>query len=111
MSADGKVADRMGRTPASGERSNAGTETAVDPSETVIPGTADLGPDTAGGVAPTTTAAGYPLGPLDPLGRARRLVQRVRVPRTGAWAYLAALGPGLIAANAGNDAGGIATYA
>src|SRR5947207_15286955 len=25
--------------------------------------------------------------------------------------YLAALGPGLIAANAGNDAGGIATYA
>lgn len=27
------------------------------------------------------------------------------------WPYLAAMGPGLIAANAGNDAGGIATYA
>ncbi|NNN18820.1 MAG: divalent metal cation transporter [Acidimicrobiaceae bacterium] len=27
------------------------------------------------------------------------------------WVYLAAAGPGLIAANAGNDAGGIATYA
>lgn len=29
----------------------------------------------------------------------------------GSWLVLAALGPGLIAANAGNDAGGIATYA
>lgn len=29
----------------------------------------------------------------------------------GLWAYLAILGPGVIAANAGNDAGGIATYA
>ena len=27
------------------------------------------------------------------------------------WVYLMAMGPGLIAANAGNDAGGIATYA
>ena len=27
------------------------------------------------------------------------------------WPYLAALGPGLLAASAGNDAGGIATYA
>lgn len=27
------------------------------------------------------------------------------------WPYLAAIGPGLLAANAGNDAGGIATYA
>src|SRR3989475_6504314 len=35
---------------------------------------------------------------------------RLRVPRTGPLAYVAALGPGLIAANAGNDAGGIATY-
>ncbi len=34
----------------------------------------------------------------------------MRLPRTGALAYLAALGPGLITANAGNDAGGIATY-
>jgi Mn2+/Fe2+ NRAMP family transporter len=32
------------------------------------------------------------------------------MPRVGPLAYLAALGPGLIAANAGNDAGGIATY-
>ncbi len=30
--------------------------------------------------------------------------------RTGVFAFLALLGPGLIAANAGNDAGGIATY-
>src|SRR5437764_297606 len=42
--------------------------------------------------------------------RVRRRVARLRVPRTGPLAYLAALGPGLIAANAGNDAGGIATY-
>jgi NRAMP (natural resistance-associated macrophage protein)-like metal ion transporter len=33
------------------------------------------------------------------------------MPRTGLFAYLAVVGPGLIAANAGNDAGGIATYA
>lgn len=30
--------------------------------------------------------------------------------RTGIWLILASLGPGLIAANAGNDAGGVATY-
>lgn len=35
---------------------------------------------------------------------------RVRLRRVGIFAYLAAVGPGLIAANAGNDAGGIATY-
>ena len=39
----------------------------------------------------------------------RRL--RFRMPRSGIVAYLAVMGPGLIAANAGNDAGGIATYA
>jgi Mn2+/Fe2+ NRAMP family transporter len=33
-----------------------------------------------------------------------------RRPRRGVLAFLAVLGPGLIAANAGNDAGGIATY-
>jgi NRAMP (natural resistance-associated macrophage protein)-like metal ion transporter len=38
--------------------------------------------------------------------RARRAVAR----RTGFIAYLAVIGPGMIAANAGNDAGGIATY-
>ncbi|HXT37814.1 MAG TPA: Nramp family divalent metal transporter, partial [Chloroflexota bacterium] len=47
---------------------------------------------------------------LDPLGRTRRFIGAVRRPRTGPLVYLAALGPGLIAANAGNDAGGIATY-
>jgi NRAMP (natural resistance-associated macrophage protein)-like metal ion transporter len=41
--------------------------------------------------------------------RLRRL--RIRMPRRGIFAYLAVVGPGLIAANAGNDAGGIATYA
>ncbi|HZG52180.1 MAG TPA: Nramp family divalent metal transporter [Pyrinomonadaceae bacterium] len=38
--------------------------------------------------------------------RVRRAVER----RTGFLAYLAVIGPGMIAANAGNDAGGIATY-
>jgi Mn2+/Fe2+ NRAMP family transporter len=47
---------------------------------------------------------------LSPLARARRLLPAVRIPHAGPLAYLAALGPGLIAANAGNDAGGIATY-
>ncbi|HLZ09539.1 MAG TPA: Nramp family divalent metal transporter [Chloroflexota bacterium] len=34
-----------------------------------------------------------------------------RLKRLPIWPYLAILGPGLVAANAGNDAGGIATYA
>ena len=34
-----------------------------------------------------------------------------RKKRGKVWVYLMAMGPGLIAANAGNDAGGIATYA
>lgn len=38
--------------------------------------------------------------------RMRRTVER----RTGFLAYLAIIGPGMVAANAGNDAGGIATY-
>lgn len=37
--------------------------------------------------------------------------QEGRQRRRSIWPYLAAMGPGLIAANAGNDAGGIATYA
>ncbi len=37
--------------------------------------------------------------------------RRPRRPRRGLFALLGLLGPGLIAANAGNDAGGIATYA
>ena len=35
----------------------------------------------------------------------------IRVLRRSWWPYLAAIGPGLLAASAGNDAGGIATYA
>jgi NRAMP (natural resistance-associated macrophage protein)-like metal ion transporter len=38
-------------------------------------------------------------------------VQRAVARRRGLLAYLAVIGPGVIAANAGNDAGGIATYA
>src|SRR5262245_55778395 len=39
--------------------------------------------------------------PLSPLRRLRRLPF---------WAYIAVLGPGIVSAAAGNDAGGIATY-
>src|SRR5207249_2723227 len=43
--------------------------------------------------------------------RGRSLYLRgLRRPPTGLWRWLAILGPGLIAANAGDDAGGIATY-
>lgn len=38
-------------------------------------------------------------------------VRRTLIERRGLLAYLAILGPGMVAANAGNDAGGIATYA
>jgi Mn2+/Fe2+ NRAMP family transporter len=38
-------------------------------------------------------------------------VKRAVTSRRGLLAYLAVIGPGMIAANAGNDAGGIATYA
>lgn len=37
--------------------------------------------------------------------------ERMRARRRRIWPYLMALGPGLLAASAGNDAGGIATYA
>ena len=43
--------------------------------------------------------------------RSTRGVRRAVARRTGIVAYLAVIGPGMIAANAGNDAGGIATYA
>ena len=43
--------------------------------------------------------------------RGSRRVQRAAASRRGLVAYLAVIGPGMIAANAGNDAGGIATYA
>jgi NRAMP (natural resistance-associated macrophage protein)-like metal ion transporter len=42
--------------------------------------------------------------------RGARSVRRTFSARRGLLAYLAVLGPGVIAANAGNDAGGIATY-
>ncbi|MFN2453498.1 MAG: Nramp family divalent metal transporter [Pyrinomonadaceae bacterium] len=45
------------------------------------------------------------------LQRGTRGVRRTLARRTGLLSYLAILGPGMIAANAGNDAGGIATYA
>src|SRR5271167_5108238 len=40
-----------------------------------------------------------------------RLPARLSPRRVRAFAFLGLLGPGIIAANAGNDAGGIATYA
>ncbi|MFN2596522.1 MAG: Nramp family divalent metal transporter [Pyrinomonadaceae bacterium] len=43
--------------------------------------------------------------------RGSRRVRRTVAQRRGLVAYLAILGPGMVAANAGNDAGGIATYA
>src|SRR5215210_2015947 len=45
------------------------------------------------------------------LRRGARGVRRTLARRKGLLAYLAILGPGMIAANAGNDAGGIATFA
>jgi Mn2+/Fe2+ NRAMP family transporter len=43
--------------------------------------------------------------------RGSRGVRRAVSTRRGLIAYLAVIGPGMVAANAGNDAGGIATYA
>jgi NRAMP (natural resistance-associated macrophage protein)-like metal ion transporter len=43
--------------------------------------------------------------------RGARSVRQTLARRKGLFAYLAILGPGVIAANAGNDAGGIATFA
>src|SRR5437868_143880 len=43
--------------------------------------------------------------------RGARRVRRTVATRRGLLAYLAIIGPGIVAANAGNDAGGIATYA
>src|SRR3954468_1920731 len=45
------------------------------------------------------------------LQRGSRRVRRTVARRKGLLAYLAILGPGMITANAGNDAGGIATFA
>ncbi|MCA1593461.1 MAG: divalent metal cation transporter [Acidobacteria bacterium] len=43
--------------------------------------------------------------------RGARRVRNAASRRRGVLAYLAIIGPGMVAANAGNDAGGIATYA
>jgi NRAMP (natural resistance-associated macrophage protein)-like metal ion transporter len=59
-------------------------------------------PDTGASSDKGTGAASGGSGPARPAGKRRR-------PRWLAWVMV--LGPGLIAANAGNDAGGIATYA
>ncbi|HEY3229658.1 MAG TPA: divalent metal cation transporter, partial [Roseiflexaceae bacterium] len=47
----------------------------------------------------------------DARATARERLRLPRIFRRGLWPYLLALGPGLLAASAGNDAGGIATYA
>ncbi len=78
----------------------------------------------SGGIAPERSVALDPAGTEEdeeeftsgpaPTGGRRhrhavpRPLRRRRLPRL--WRLLAVLGPGLIAANAGNDAGGIATY-
>ena len=46
-----------------------------------------------------------------PVRRVARRLPRPWLPRRGVLAYLAMMGPGFVTANAGNDAGGIATYA
>ncbi len=95
----------MEKLPDTGEGSDRGIGDVIEPAATGIPGTGAIPGEPAGVAPPIDSGAS-----LDPLARARRLVRRVRVPRAGPLAYLAALGPGLITANAGNDAGGIATY-
>lgn len=73
-----------------------------DPAE--IP--SELGEDLEGAAA----LSGAP-GTALPARSAGALWRRLLPHSGGWWLLLAALGPGLIAANAGNDAGGIATYA
>ena len=79
---------------------NAGPITSPDPTAEALGGTLDSSPDQSGSVG-RTARRGSPLHRLTSVTSGRR----------GPWLMLAALGPGLIAANAGNDAGGIATYA
>jgi len=96
----------MEKLPDQGEGSDLGMADVVEPADTGIPGTSLLSGAAGSGAA----APPLPDAQLDPLARTRQFVRRVRMPRAGPLAYLAALGPGLITANAGNDAGGIATY-
>src|SRR5947209_728611 len=74
-----------------------------------------LDPDHPGPMSPAGTLTGptgsrpeFPPAAHSPHRVDRRLWQRLR--RGRVFAYLAIAGPGLIAANAGNDAAGIATY-
>jgi Mn2+/Fe2+ NRAMP family transporter len=68
-------------------------------------GSIDLPPTIVGNSAALATGVRLTI-------RGRPMVfHRLRVPSSGIVALLALLGPGLIAANAGDDAGGIATYA
>src|SRR4051812_20765430 len=64
----------------------------------------------------TLQMAGTRTGALDATRRmwrhgVRGLRRTASARRRGALAYLAVIGPGMVAACAGNDAGGIATYA
>ena len=79
----------------------------IDPAENGLPGAGPGWEQPGAGEVFPGTAPAYG---RTPLARARQLARSVRMPRVGPLAYLAAFGPGLIAANAGNDAGGIATY-
>lgn len=97
----------MEHLPTSGDGSQEPMADVVEPRDTGAPG---ANARSARGSRVDTFQPAVPRRRLDPLARARGLAQRVRVPRRGALAYVAALGPGIIAANAGNDAGGIATY-
>src|SRR5579859_1001679 len=83
---------------------NAGPITPPEPKGEVLGDVVNTAVNAAGrqGTAGTATPRrGSPLHRLSRLTSGRR----------GPWLMLASLGPGLIAANAGNDAGGIATYA
>ncbi len=58
--------------------------------------------------SPRQSAAGRARAAVDRAGRLRQPAPPRRL--AGLWRFLAVLGPGIIVANAGNDAGGIFTY-
>jgi Mn2+/Fe2+ NRAMP family transporter len=83
---------------------HAGPVTPPEPNGEVVGGIED-------GVEAASQAPGEPRATAPRRGSPLRHLARFTSGRRGPWLMLAALGPGLIAANAGNDAGGIATYA
>jgi NRAMP (natural resistance-associated macrophage protein)-like metal ion transporter len=83
---------------------NAAPITPPEPKGEVLGGMADTATEASARQAAPGTAAPRRGSPLHRL-------TRFTSGRRGPWLMLASLGPGLIAANAGNDAGGIATYA